>query len=49
VEAETAGEALRVAQATPPAVVLMDIKLPGMNEIEALQQLRADPGHGRSR
>ena len=41
-EAETAEEGLRLAQATPPALVLMDIQLPGMNGIEALQHLRAD-------
>jgi two-component system cell cycle response regulator DivK len=43
IEAETAEEGLRLAQATPPALVLMDIQLPGMNGIEALQHLRADP------
>src|SRR5690349_18662274 len=43
VEAETAEEGLRLAQTTPPALVLMDIQLPGMNGIEALKQLRADP------
>ncbi|HKW90779.1 MAG TPA: response regulator [Methylomirabilota bacterium] len=42
-EAETAEEGLRLAQATPPALVLMDIQLPGMNGIEALKHLRADP------
>ena len=42
-EAETAEEGLRLAQATPPALVLMDIQLPGMNGIEALHHLRADP------
>ena len=43
VETETAEEGLRLAQATPPALVLMDIQLPGMNGIEALHHLRADP------
>jgi two-component system cell cycle response regulator DivK len=43
VEAETAEEGLRLAQATPPALVLMDIQLPGMNGVEALHHLRADP------
>ena len=43
IEAETGEEGIRLAQATPPALVLMDIQLPGMNGIEALQQLRADP------
>ena len=43
VEADTAEEGIRLAQATPPALVLMDIQLPGMNGIEALHELRADP------
>ena len=43
VEAETAEEGIRLAQATPPALVLMDIQLPGMNGIEALHHLRGDP------
>jgi len=43
IEADTAEEGLRLAQATPPALVLMDIQLPGMNGIEALHRLRADP------
>jgi two-component system, cell cycle response regulator DivK len=43
VEADTAEEAIRLAQATPPALVLMDIELPGMNGIEALHERRADP------
>ncbi len=43
VETDTAEEAIRLAQATPPALVLMDIQLPGMNGIEALQHLRAHP------
>ena len=43
IESETAEEGIRLAQATPPALVLMDIQLPGMNGIEALKQLRADP------
>ena len=43
VEADTAEEGIRLAQATPPALVLMDIQLPGMNGIEALHHLRVDP------
>jgi len=43
IEADTAEEGIRLAQATPPALVLMDIQLPGMNGIEALHHLRADP------
>ncbi len=42
-EAETAEEGLRLALETPPALILMDIELPGMNGIEALGRLRADP------
>ncbi len=42
-EADTAEEGIGLAQATPPALVLMDIQLPGMNGIEALQHLRGDP------
>ena len=43
VEADNAEDGIRLAQATPPALVLMDIQLPGMNGIEALRHLRADP------
>jgi two-component system cell cycle response regulator DivK len=41
-EAETAEEGIRLAQADTPALILMDIQLPGINGIEALGQLRAD-------
>ena len=41
-ESETAEEGIRLAQDRPPALVLMDIQLPGMNGIEALGHLRAD-------
>ena len=43
VEAGTAEEGIRVAKEADPALILMDIHLPGMNGIEALQQLRGDP------
>jgi two-component system cell cycle response regulator DivK len=43
VDAESAEDALRLAHAQPPRLILMDIHLPGMNGIEALQRLRADP------
>jgi len=43
VESETAEEGLRLARESQPALILMDIQLPGMNGIEALQALRADP------
>jgi CheY-like chemotaxis protein len=42
-EAVTAEEGLRLAKESRPALILMDIQLPGMNGIEALQQLRRDP------
>ena len=42
VEAENAEDGIAMAQAEPPALILMDIQLPRMNGIEALQVLRAD-------
>jgi len=42
-ETETAEEGLRVAQEQHPALILMDIQLPGINGIEALKRLRTDP------
>jgi two-component system cell cycle response regulator DivK len=42
-EAETGEDGVRLAQESRPALVLMDIQLPGMNGIEALGRLRADP------
>ena len=41
-EAETAEEGIRLAQATPPALILMDIQLPGISGIDALGRLRGD-------
>ena len=43
VEAENAEDGLRMATEQRPALILMDIQLPGMSGIEALQRLRADP------
>jgi two-component system cell cycle response regulator DivK len=43
IESETAEEGLRLALEQQPALILMDIQLPGMNGIEALGRLRADP------
>jgi two-component system cell cycle response regulator DivK len=43
VESETAEEGIRLAQQRQPALILMDIQLPGMDGISALRQLRADP------
>ena len=42
-EARTAEEGLKIAHAQIPQLILMDIQLPGMNGIEALQALRAEP------
>jgi CheY-like chemotaxis protein len=43
IEAETAEEGLRLARERLPALVLMDIHLPGIDGIAALGELRADP------
>jgi two-component system cell cycle response regulator DivK len=43
VEAETGEDGVRLAGEQSPALVLMDIQLPGINGIEALRQLRAAP------
>jgi len=43
VETETAEEGLKLAVEQSPALILMDIQLPGMDGITALKQLRADP------
>ena len=42
-ETETAEEGIRQAAASRPALILMDIQLPGMDGITALGHLRADP------
>jgi CheY-like chemotaxis protein len=42
-ETETAEEGHHLAVKNHPALVLMDIQLPGMDGITALKQLRADP------
>ena len=41
-ETETAEEGIRLAQESRPALVVMDLQLPGMSGIEARQRLRAD-------
>jgi len=43
IEAETGEEGVRLAHERRPALILMDIQLPGINGVEALHQLRADP------
>jgi two-component system cell cycle response regulator DivK len=41
-EVETGEDGVRTARERRPALVLMDIQLPGIDGIEALRQLRAD-------
>jgi signal transduction histidine kinase/ActR/RegA family two-component response regulator len=41
--AHTAELGIELARAEPPALILMDINLPGMNGYEALAQLKSDP------
>ena len=43
VESETAEEGIEIARQQQPRLVLMDIQLPGMNGIDAREQLRYDP------
>jgi CheY-like chemotaxis protein len=43
VEATTAEEGLAIATTQQPALILMDILLPGMDGITAFKHLRADP------
>jgi two-component system cell cycle response regulator DivK len=42
-ESITAEDGIQIAKESQPALILMDIQLPGMNGIEALKVLRADP------
>ena len=44
IESETAEEGLDLARDQSPALILMDIQLPGMDGITAMKQLKADPG-----
>jgi CheY-like chemotaxis protein len=43
IDTETGEEGMRLARERRPALILMDIQLPGINGVEALRQLRADP------
>jgi two-component system cell cycle response regulator DivK len=43
IESETAEEGLKLAVEKSPALILMDIQLPGIDGITALKQLRANP------
>jgi two-component system, cell cycle response regulator DivK len=42
IEAETGEEGVRLAQDRHPSLVLMDIRLPGIDGIQALGRLRAE-------
>jgi two-component system cell cycle response regulator DivK len=42
-EATTAEDGLALARAHRPDLVLMDVQLPGMDGVQALERLRADP------
>ena len=43
IEATTGEEGIRLAQTERPALILMDIQLPGIDGITALGRLRAEP------
>ncbi len=43
IESETAEEGLKLAAEDSPALILMDIQLPGIDGITALKRLKADP------
>jgi len=43
IEAGTGEEGVQLAHDQHPALVLMDVQLPGISGIEAFRQLRADP------
>jgi len=43
IEAGTGEEGIQMAREQQPALVLMDIQLPGMSGVEAFRELRADP------
>jgi CheY-like chemotaxis protein len=43
VETETGEDGVRLAREHHPALILMDIHLPGIDGIEALRRLRAEP------
>jgi two-component system cell cycle response regulator DivK len=44
VDTDNAEEGIRLARERGPALILMDLHLPGIDGIEALERLRSDPG-----
>ena len=42
IESDTAEEGIKIAMEKSPALILMDIQLPGMDGITALKQLKAE-------
>lgn len=47
VDTDNAEEGIRLAKERKPALILMDLHLPGIGGIEALERLRSDPGTKR--
>ena len=43
VEAERGTEALVLAQADPPALIILDVRMPDLDGIEVCQRVRSDP------
>ena len=47
IDTESAEEGLKLAEEKAPALILMDIQLPGMDGIMAMKRLKATPGANR--
>lgn len=43
IEAKSAEEGLQIARQQQPSMIVMDIKLPGINGLEATRRLKSDP------